>query len=256
MNSSAPPDRFDVLGVRVSALTIETAVDAIAGFVARREPTYVCVTGAHGVIESQDDPELMAIHNKSGLTTPDGMPLVLAGRWAGATISRVYGPDLVEALAPRVAREGWRVFLYGGAEGVADDFGDALRAMAPGLVVAGTYCPPFRPLTSHERSEVADVINQSRADIVLVGLSTPKQERWMAEMRPDLEPAVLIGVGAAFDFHTGRVRQAPNWMQRMSLEWLFRLLVEPRRLWRRYVKVVPRFLVGIVRRPPSMCDAV
>lgn len=243
--------RVDVLGVHVSAINLEIAVDTIAGWIRDRRRTYVCVTGAHGVIESQRDPILMAIHNESGLTTPDGMPLVWASRSAGVSgVDRVYGPDLTLALAERGAAEGWKAFAYGGAEGVAEAFGQTLETRHPGFEFVGSYCPPFRPLTEPERREVIDTINASGADLVFVGLSTPKQERWMGEMREHLDPPVLLGVGAAFDFHTGRTRQAPRWIQRCGLEWAFRAATEPKRLGRRYATIVPKLLIGVARRRP------
>jgi N-acetylglucosaminyldiphosphoundecaprenol N-acetyl-beta-D-mannosaminyltransferase len=213
------------------------------------------VTGVHGVMESQSDPRLVAIHNASAMTTPDGMPLVWACRRAGVeTTTRVYGPDLMTALCARAAVDGWRVFLYGGAEGTPELLAERLGEQHRGLDVAGTYSPPFRPLTEAEQAEVVSMIDRSRADIVFVGLSTPKQERWMDAMRPRLEAPVLIGVGAAFDIHAGLLRQAPGWMQRNGLEWLFRLAVEPRRLWKRYLSNNPRFVAGIVRRPPRLLE--
>ncbi|MFT7600169.1 MAG: N-acetylglucosaminyldiphosphoundecaprenol N-acetyl-beta-D-mannosaminyltransferase [Acidimicrobiales bacterium] len=245
--------RVDVLGVKVSAINMGLAVERIARWIADGEKHYVCVSGAHGVIESQADPELLEIHNRSGLTTPDGMPLVWAGKRAGIVgMERVYGPDLVLALADRAATEQWSFFFYGGAEGVAEEFGQVLQSRYPGLRVAGSFCPPFRPLEEDEVTQITAEINESGADIVLVGLSTPKQERWMASFRPGLEAAALLGVGAAFDFHTDRVRQAPPMVQRLGLEWLFRLVAEPKRLWRRYAIVVPKFMLGIARRPPRI----
>lgn len=245
--------RVDVLGVHVSATSLDGAVDRIASWIAGRDRAYVCVTGVHGVMESQSDPRLAAIHNASGMTTPDGMPLVWACRRAGVeTTTRVYGPDLMTALCARAAAEGWRIFLYGGADGTPELLAERLGRQHRGLVVAGTHSPPFRPLTEAEQAAVVAMIDRSRADIVFVGLSTPKQERWMHAMRPWLEAPVLIGVGAAFDIHAGLLRQAPGWMQRSGLEWLFRLAVEPRRLWRRYLANNPRFVAAVVRRPPQL----
>lgn len=243
--------RVDVLGVGISAVDMTSAVAAISTMVAESARTYVCVTGVHGVMESQRDHELANIHNHSGLTTPDGMPMVWAGRFAGSKqIRRVYGPDLMLDVCKTGIGHGWRHFLYGGAVGVAQSLRQELETRFPGIQVAGTWTPPFRPLTSSERQDVITSINAKRPHIVWVGLSTPKQERWMADMRPELEAAVLIGVGAAFDMHTGRTRRAPRWMQRSGLEWLFRLIVEPRRLWRRYLRNNPAFLWRILKRPP------
>lgn len=245
---SAPaPDiaapRFNVLGVAVSAIDIPRTVSQIGDWISTRTPQYVCISGVHGVMESQDDPSLRAIHNRAGLVTPDGMPLVWLGRLAGhGDTTRVYGPDLLLACCAESERRGWRHFFYGGGAGVAALLAERLRAQFPTLQVAGTYTPPFRPLTDAEEAEVAARIAQSAADIVWIGLSTPKQERWMAAHVGKVDAPVLIGVGAAFDFHAGLKRQAPRWMQRSGLEWLFRTLTEPRRLWKRYLKNNPRFV--------------
>lgn len=246
---SAP--RVDVLGVHVSAVDPQGALEAITGFVEDRARSYVCVTGVHGVMECQADPDLLATHNRSGLTVPDGMPLVWCAHRAGfPDTQRVYGPDLMLAVLGRAAERGWSSYFYGGADGVPEALADALSARFPGLRVAGTFSPPFRPLTTAEADVVVQAINGSGADLVWVGLSTPKQERWMAEFRDRLDAPVLLGVGAAFDFHTGRVRQAPPLMQRNGLEWAFRLAMEPRRLWRRYLSNNPRFVAAVARRPP------
>lgn len=251
---SAPTiPRVDVLGVHVSAGDIPRSVEAIAGFIEHQDRTYVCITGVHGVIESQSDPELLAIHNASGLTTTDGMPLVWCAKRAGvADVERVYGPDLMLAVCEEGARQGWSMYYYGAAEGVPQRLAETLEARFPGLKTAGTFSPPFRALSEVEDREICEQINASGADIVWVGLSTPKQERWMAAHRDLLDAPVLVGVGAAFDFHTGNVRQAPGWLQRSGLEWVFRLTMEPKRLWKRYGKIVPVFLVKIVRQRPTV----
>ena len=207
-----PLPRVNVLGVGVSAVSMAQALDAIDKWIRTREPHYICVTGVHGVIESQRDPVLRRIHNAAGLVTPDGMT------------------------------RGYRHFLYGGAEGVPELLADRLRERFPGLQVVGVYSPPFRPLTSEEDAALCRMVDDARPDIVWVGLSTPKQERWMAAHVGRLSAPVLVGVGAAFDFHAGLKRQAPRWMQRSGLEWLFRLLTEPRRLWRRYLLNNPLFV--------------
>jgi N-acetylglucosaminyldiphosphoundecaprenol N-acetyl-beta-D-mannosaminyltransferase len=245
--------RVDVLGVGVSAIDMDAALDEIGAWVDHGEHHYVCVTGVHGVMESQRDPELKRIHNDSGLTTPDGMPMVWAGRRAGATdMARVYGPDLMLALAERAAANGWRSFFYGGKEGVADLLVQRLQERYPAFVSVGTYSPPFRPLTAEEDEAIVQRINDSGAELVWVGLSTPKQERWMDAHVGRLDAAALLGVGAAFDIHAGTLAQAPGWMQRHGLEWLYRLYREPRRLWRRYAYNNPRFILGIARTPPRL----
>jgi N-acetylglucosaminyldiphosphoundecaprenol N-acetyl-beta-D-mannosaminyltransferase len=229
---------------------MDQALAAITGWIARGDRQYVCVTGVHGVMESQRDPELRRIHNAAGLVTPDGMPLVWLARRAGFRhVGRVYGPDLLLACCHASVARGYRHFFYGGNPGVAQRLSDRLVRRFPGLRVVGTYSPPYRPAGAAERDEVVQQINASGADIVWVGLSTPKQERWMDAHRTRLVAPVLIGVGAAFDFHAGIKRQAPRWMQQSGLEWLFRLGQEPRRLWRRYSYNNVRFIAGVLRRP-------
>jgi N-acetylglucosaminyldiphosphoundecaprenol N-acetyl-beta-D-mannosaminyltransferase len=193
-------------------------------------------------MEAQHDPALLAILNHSYMTTPDGMPTVWVGRAQGLSISRVYGPDLMLAVCEAGVPSGLRHFLYGGAPGVAGQLRDSLNARFPGLTVVGSYTPPFRPLNTAEELELARALDESRPDIVWVGLSTPKQERFMAAYCQRLSCGLMIGVGAAFDMHIGRIRQAPRWMQRTGLEWLFRLASEPRRLWRRYLVNNPAFV--------------
>jgi N-acetylglucosaminyldiphosphoundecaprenol N-acetyl-beta-D-mannosaminyltransferase len=235
--------RIDVLGVGVSAIDIPIALATIDAWIAAREPHYVCVTGVHGVMESQRDEALRRVHNDAGLVTPDGMPLVWLGRWYGQRrMDRVYGPDLMLACCAQSRARGYRHFFYGGGDGVAELLSERLQARVPGLQVVGTYTPPFRPLSEPEEAELARRIAAAAPDILWVGLSTPKQERWMAEHIGRLQVPVMIGVGAAFDFHAGLKRQAPRWVQRAGLEWLFRLGTEPRRLWRRYLTNNPRFV--------------
>jgi N-acetylglucosaminyldiphosphoundecaprenol N-acetyl-beta-D-mannosaminyltransferase len=248
--------RVDVLGVGISCADIDDVVDCIDRWIGADQKRYICVTGMHGVMESRHDPELRQIHNHSGLTTADGMPMVWASRWAGVKhANRVYGPDLMAAVIAQGAAKGWRSYLFGGASGVADRFADRMRSENPDVHIVGCCSPPFRDLTSAEDAELIDAINQVQPDIIWVGLGTPKQERWMASHREALVAPVLVGVGAAFDFGAGTLRQAPRWMQRTGLEWLFRLAMEPRRLWRRYTYNIPRFLVALARTPPKVIDA-
>jgi N-acetylglucosaminyldiphosphoundecaprenol N-acetyl-beta-D-mannosaminyltransferase len=203
-------------------------------------------------MESQEDAGLRAIHDAAGLVTPDGMPLVWLGRLAGwRHVRRVYGPDLMLALCERSVTAGYRHFFYGATTSVLERLERRLVARYPGLHIVGRYAPPFRPLTGPEDDAVTRAINESSPDIVWVGLSTPKQERWMAEHVGRLDVPALIGVGAAFDFHAGVKRQAPRWMQRSGLEWVFRLGTEPRRLWRRYLRNNPRFVIQVLRQLTS-----
>lgn len=247
------PYRVDVLGVGISTVNPNMALETIAGWIDRRERRYVCVTGVHGVMESQRDPDLLQIHNSSGLTVPDGMPMVWAGHRVGAHwVARVYGPDLLRTACSAGATARWRMFLYGGHADVLDRLSTSLRDSHPGLEIVGSISPPFRPLTEPERQQIVAEINQAQPDIVWVGLSTPKQERWMAANRDQLTAPVLIGVGAAFDLVSGAKRQAPAWLQRAGLEWLFRLLTEPRRLWKRYARNNPTFVIAVCRRRPRL----
>lgn len=247
--------RVSILGVGISSIDLPTALSEISRWVKEDERQYVCVTGVHGVMESQADPELKEIHNRSGLTTPDGMSTVWLSRLAGAKeTTRVYGPDLMPAMCEVAASEGWRVYFYGSAPGVPEEVARRLSERFPGLQVAGTCSPPFRPLTEDEDAELVRTINEARPDIVWVGLSTPKQERWMAEHRPVLDAAALIGVGAAFDQCAGLVRRAPRIVQKAGLEWLFRICMEPKRLWRRYVDAIPRYIWANLRNPPRRIE--
>ena len=235
--------RVDVLGVGVSAVTMDQALGTIDDWITTGAQEYVCVTGVHGVIESQRDERLRQIHNSAGLVTPDGMPLVWWSRRSGfPATQRVYGPDLLLACCERSLMTGYRHYFFGGQEGVADLLARRMRRRFPGLAIAGTCSPPFHLPSPQDDDEIVRRINQSQPDIVWVGLSTPKQEVWMAEHVGRINAAVLIGVGAAFDFHAGLKPQAPGWMQRSGLEWLFRLGCEPRRLWRRYLVNNPLFV--------------
>ncbi len=235
--------KVNVLGVGISVLNLASAVTWVAGALAGRRKHYICVTGVHGVMEAQENDQFRSILNQAGLCTPDGMPMVWAGRLRGhAEMGRVYGPDLMLAVCEWGETENIRHFFLGGAPGVAEDLAFNLKKKYPKLVVAGTYTPPFRPLTNEEQKALADLVASCRPDIIWVGLSTPKQERFMVENLDRLETTLMVGVGAAFDFHSGRVRQAPRWIQRSGLEWLFRFIQEPRRLAGRYIRNNPRFV--------------
>jgi N-acetylglucosaminyldiphosphoundecaprenol N-acetyl-beta-D-mannosaminyltransferase len=235
--------RANILGVGVNPVDIPSALSRISAWIAAGEAQYVCVTGVHGVIESRLDENVRRIHNDAGMVVPDGMPLVWLSRWQGyPQVDRVYGPDLMLAACEMSLDRGWRHFLYGGGPGVVERLAARLQSRFPGLQIVGTDKPPFRPLEAAEKREIIEAVRRSGAQIVWVGISTPKQELLMAELVEDLGGPVLIGVGAAFDFHAGLKRQAPRWMQRAGLEWLFRLCTEPRRLWRRYLRNNSYFL--------------
>ncbi len=237
-------DRIDILGVGVSAVNLDDAVLMIERWICEGSRNYVCVTGVHGVMESRHNERLRRIHRQAGMVTPDGMPLVWFARLLGGQrLQRVCGPDLMQTMTAISELRRYRQFYYGGAEGVAGKLKQKLIDSCPKLEVAGALCPPFRELTAAEDEAIVDAINAARPDIVWVGLSTPKQEFWMASHIGLVEAPVMIGVGAAFDFLAGTKRRAPAWMQRNGLEWLFRLCSEPRRLWRRYAYIVPAFVM-------------
>jgi N-acetylglucosaminyldiphosphoundecaprenol N-acetyl-beta-D-mannosaminyltransferase len=249
-------ERVDVLGVGVSITSIPAALDTVERWIEGGEQHYVCVTSVHGVMESQRDPELLRIHNESGLTLPDGAPVLWAGRLAGAKeMQRVRGPDLLPALCERASRRGWRTFLLGGAPGTPELLARRLTSRYPNLCVCGTLSPPFGAVAEAENDRIVAEVNASGADVVCVGLSTPKQERWMAANAHRLHARVLVGLGAAFDIHAGLHTQAPRWLRPTGLEWVWRLAHEPRRLWRRYLVNNPRFVGEIVRRPPRLRGA-
>lgn len=234
----------NVLGIKISLIDLARAVGVIAGWIARREAHYVCIRDAHGIILAQDDPVLRRIHHDAGMVTPDGMPVLwLAKFLSKAQIDRVYGPDLLEACLGAASLREARHFFFGGGPDVAQQLIDRCRIRYPGMVVAGQFTPPFGAWSKADADAAIEAINAARPDIVWVGLGTPKQEYWMSENTGRIPGAVLIGVGAAFDFLAGLKPQAPRWMQRNGVEWIFRLISEPRRLWRRYLKTVPRFLV-------------
>ncbi len=237
-------ESVDILVVPVSDVDIPAALEIIERWIAERRANFVCLRDVHGVMACQKDQALLAIHETAGLVAPDGMPLVWLGRLMGSRrIGRVCGPDLMPALCALSLEKGYRHYFYGGAPGVTERLVERLRARFPGLEIAGAHAPPFRPLSEMEDQAVVAAINESGADIVWVGLGSPKQERWMAAHLGRLDAPVMLGVGAAFDFHAGAIGRAPVWMQNSGLEWLFRLVSEPRRLWRRYLVMAPKFLV-------------
>jgi N-acetylglucosaminyldiphosphoundecaprenol N-acetyl-beta-D-mannosaminyltransferase len=238
--------RVNVLGVGISVLNLQTALDEIAAAIREKRKGYICVTGVHGVMEAQSDEAFRKILNNSFLCTPDGMPMVWMGKIHGhSEMRRVYGPDLMLDVCAWSENTGAKHFFFGGADDVADLLAKKLKAKFPKMEIAGTFTPPFRKLNLDEEKQFSETIRAARPDILWVGLSTPKQEKFMAEFLPKLDATLMIGVGAAFDFHSGRVRQAPRWMQRSGLEWFYRLCSEPRRLAKRYFKNNPLFALKI-----------
>ena len=250
--------RQSVLGVGVDAVDLDATLSAIGEAITAQSSAYIVLAPAHNVLAAHDDAELRAIFTRSALTVPDGMGVLWFLRLNGHDqANRVYGPDLLLAACERGLAAGWRHYFLGGPEGRAARLADILAARYPGLRVAGSYAPPFGVTSAQETEQMLKDIEQSDPDIIWVALGSPKQERWMAAFRQRLSTPMLVGVGAVFDFLTGAKPQAPRGVQRMGLEWLFRLLSEPRRLWRRYAQY-PRFvllalgqLLGILRFPLS-----
>ncbi len=248
--------RVNILGVGISKLNLAKAQQCLEVACSDENHVgFVTVTGVHGVMESQKDPELRAIHNRSFLSTPDGMPMVWLGQAYGAQeMDRVYGPELMEQFFEQTRGTGTKHFLFGGADGVVEELKEAMCQRYPGTDIVGVYTPPFRPLTSEEERDLYDALQRLQPHCFWVGLSTPKQERFMDDFLtkyPEINKGwghgfTMFGVGAAFDFHSGKVEQAPYWVQRSGLEWLFRVTKEPRRLWRRYSVNNTKFIFAIL----------
>jgi len=253
---NATPRKVYLDGIGISATSYEEVVRIVRGWLRSRHAgpgvtteaeggraRYICVTCVHSFLAARSSREVREALNQADIVTPDGMPIVWALRSLGVKEQqRVYGPTLMLYLCEQAARLGHRVFLYGGRPEALPRLVKNLTHWYPSLKVVGSYSPPFRELTPEEDAAVVRQILDSGADLIFVGISSPKQDLWMYRHRAAFPGRVMIGVGAAFDFHAGRVRQAPGWMQQAGLEWLFRLLMEPRRLWKRYLLVTPRFL--------------
>jgi N-acetylglucosaminyldiphosphoundecaprenol N-acetyl-beta-D-mannosaminyltransferase len=238
--------RANVLGVGVHAIDLPGAVSVIESAVREGTKGYVCVTSVHGVMEAQRDPEFRDILNRALLVTPDGMPTVWVGRLQGnSAMKRVFGPDLMLEVCQRSAGTGIRHFLYGGKPGIAGELAQRLQRNFPGIAVVGTFTPPFRPLEPSEQLALERQLETVLPDIVWVGLSTPKQERFMAATFRRLPCKIMVGVGAAFDIHTGHVQDAPKWIKDVGLQWAHRLCQDPGRLWKRYLVNNSAFLVAI-----------
>ena len=235
--------RTNVLGVGVSIVNMDDAIRFSESVIRSHDKGYVCVTDVHGIIEAQSDFAFREVLNKSVMTTPDGMPLVWVGRIQGhKRIRRVYGPDYLLEMCRVSVKRGYRHFFFGGKPGVTERLALELSKKFPGLQVVGTYTPPFRPLNPSEELELEALVAKAKPDVFWVGLGSPKQERFMAQYSERLDAKLMVGVGAAFDIHSGAVKEAPKWLKTAGLQWLHRLIQEPRRLWRRYLNCVPNFI--------------
>jgi len=238
--------RCNVLGVHISAVGMEDAVRLADEHILRGHKGYVCVTGVHGVMEAQSDSDFLHILNSATITVPDGMPTVWVGAMQGHTgMRRVYGPEYMLELCRLSVSRGYKHFFYGGNPGVAEKLAAVLIKRFSGLQVVGTFTPPFRPLNPEEEAELIDRVRTLKPDILWVGLSTPKQEKFMAAHLARLDTHLMVGVGAAFDIHTGRITDAPRWIKAAGLQWLHRLIQEPKRLWKRYLINNPKFVWNI-----------
>jgi len=243
---SAGEQRANLLGVTVSAISMTDALYYSDMLLGSQSQGYICVTGVHGVMEAQYDERLRSILNASFLTIPDGMPTVWVGRLQGFTnIRRVSGPEYMAEMCRISIERGYKHFLYGGKPGVAEDLKKALTDRFPGLQITGLYTPPFRPLNEEEEADLVRQVRQADADILWCGISTPKQERFMAKYCGTLPVKLMVGVGAAFDIHSGHSKDAPSWVKDAGMHWLLRMLRDPRRLASRYIKNNPRFLLLI-----------
>lgn len=239
------PARANVLGIGISVVDMSTAVGRACELIHTEGKGYICVTGVHGVMVAQQDSAFRSTLNDSFLTLPDGMPTVWVGRRQGFDMEQVTGPDFMVRLCQDAVPFGFRHFLYGGEPGVAETLRDSLSRIAPGIEIVGVYTPPFRALTDQEFDDLRIQIDTVSPDVVWIGLSTPKQERFMKDFLGRLNVKLMVGVGAAFDFHTGRIKQSPLWVKKIGMQWLHRLWQDPR-LWRRYLTNNPRFIVRIL----------
>jgi N-acetylglucosaminyldiphosphoundecaprenol N-acetyl-beta-D-mannosaminyltransferase len=240
----------DILGTPVAMTDYRGAIEAMDRMVESRERGYVCAVAVHALTVGHDDPQMGEALRGATLVLPDGMPVVWAANLLGGKLDdRVYGPELMLRYNDRCAERGHRVWLYGGRDqGSLVQLALNLRKRHPGINIVGGYSPPFRPMTAEEEDALVEQINEARPDVLWVGIGVPKQEKWMARMRERLDVPVMCAVGAAFDFHAGRISQAPSWMQERGLEWIYRIAQEPRRLLPRYLYFNPRFVLAFARQ--------
>jgi len=235
-----------ILGVKVHATNMDRALAQVEGALTSGDKGYVCVTGVQGIMEAQMDSNLKRIINHSTLNIPDGRPTVWVGWLRGMfQMRQVTGPNLMLRLCALSAEKNYRHFFYGGNEGVADELKATLTRRFPGLNVVGTYCPPFRALNEQEEAELVRTVAETKPDFFWVGLSTPKQEKFMDQYHAKLDTKLMFGVGAAFDMHTGRIKDAPYWMKVMGVQWMHRIYQDPARLWKRYLVNNPKFVYQI-----------
>ncbi|WP_298435407.1 WecB/TagA/CpsF family glycosyltransferase [Geobacter sp.] len=240
--------RASILGARINALSWNEALGTLSAWGSNRESRYICICNVHSVVTAKQDPRFQSVINHADMATPDGMPLAWTLRRLGFPgQQRINGPDLMWKYCERAAANGQSIFLYGSTDATLDLLQNRLKSAFPALKIAGAYSPPFRPLSTEEEQSIVAMINDSGANVVFVGLGCPKQEFWMAEHRGRIK-AVMIGVGAAFDYHAGTIKRAPLWMQNSGFEWLYRLVSEPRRLWRRYLVTNSLFVLFICRQ--------
>jgi N-acetylglucosaminyldiphosphoundecaprenol N-acetyl-beta-D-mannosaminyltransferase len=246
MTPLTPQPKANVLAIQIDALNMQQALERIAGELNLDRKGYVCFAGVHGVMEAKRNPDLARIFERAAIVVPDGMPTVWVGRHQGhRSMERIAGPDLMLAVMAAPEFEGRTHFLCGGKEGVAEELRQGLLRRFPRIKIVGTYTPPFGPASMTAQREIVAKINFAKPDFVWVGISTPKQERFMALYLPLLETRLMFGVGAAFDFHTGRIADCPEWVKHCGLQWLDRLLQDPKRLWKRYLRNNPAFLLAI-----------
>jgi len=242
MNPELKSNSVNILGIAVDPLDMESALANIGSALSQRRKGYVCIIGVHGIMEAHRDPKLAQIYARSTLAVPDGMPTVWLGHWQGfGQMQRVAGPDLMLEVFRRPEFAHCTHFLYGGKEGVAIELRESISERFPRARIVGTYTPPFRDLTMEEEESFVEQINSLKPHILWIGISTPKQERLMMRLLPRIESTLMFGVGAAFDFHTGRIKDAPNWVKRAGPQWLHRLHQEPRHLFWRYLRNNPAF---------------
>ena len=235
--------KINILDVEIDAVSGLNVIEKVDALVANGGKGYVTVTGVHGIMESQRSLSVKTAHDNAWMTVPDGMPLVYIGWLLGEkTIRRCYGPNLMKAIIKHSVSRGYTHYLFGGGENVAQELCKVLEQQYPGVKIVGTYTPPFRPLSRLEKRNLLEEVNSLRPNIIWVGLSTPKQELFMFEFINSAKVNIMFGVGAAFDFHLGHLTSAPDWMQYLALEWLYRLLQEPKRLWKRYLINNPSFI--------------